>query len=105
MLDADTTGQPGPLSDDDTLDAIDEALTNLAKHRGRWLGDEHAQLHRLASPIEQAERFLPEAVITAGANGTSSSDIAHLLGISPNDAWIRFSPASPIADNRWPHNH
>lgn len=93
---------PAPLSDDDTYDIIDDAVTALAQRRGAWLGDDMVLIHLLASLIDQAERWLPEAVITARANGHSWDDLAVLLATSPHEARLRFDPDSPIADGRWP---
>jgi hypothetical protein len=59
-------------------------------------------IHLLASLIDQALRALPEAVTTARANGASWNDIAILTGTSPEEARLRFDPASPIADGKWP---
>jgi hypothetical protein len=105
MPDPDTTARPAPLSDDDTFDVLDEAVTTLAQRRRLSLGDEHDQIHLLASLIEQAERCLPEAVATARANDTSWADIARLLGTNLPEAWMRYDPDSPIADGRWPYNY
>jgi hypothetical protein len=99
------TGHPAPRSDDDTFDLIDDALTALATHRGLSICDDHVFIHLLASLIEQAERWLPEAVYNARANGSSWNEIAQLLGTSPHEARLRFDPDSPIADGRWPLNH
>jgi hypothetical protein len=99
------TGHPAPRSDDDTFDAIDDAMSALAERRGLWIGDDHVAIHLLASLIDQAERCLPEIVTNARANGTSWNDIAQLLGDSPDETRLRFDPDSPIADGRWPLNH
>lgn len=93
-----------PRSDEDTHDVIDDALTALAARRGLWIGDDHVVIHLLASLIDQAERWLPEFVTIARANGSSWDDIAQLLGTSPDEARLRFDPDSPIADGRWPLN-
>jgi hypothetical protein len=93
---------PGPITDDDTYDIIDDALTDLAHRRGAWLGDDMVMIHLLASLVTQAERCLPEAVTTARANGHTWNDLAVLLATSPHEAQLRFDPDSPIADNRWP---
>lgn len=93
-----------PVSDDDTYAVIDDALTALAARRGRNLGDDLEVLGLIASLIDQAERFLPQLVADAFANGATWNQIAHLLGTSPDEARLRFSPDSPIADGRWPYN-
>lgn len=101
---ANSAGQ-GPYSDDDTFEAIDQALGMLADRRGLFLGDEHATIGLLAGLIVQAERFLPEAVTNARMNGASWDQIADRLGTSADEARIRFDPDSPIADGRWPYNY
>ena len=95
---------PGPRTDDDTFDILDDALSALAQRRAAWLGDEITTIHLLASLIAQAERCLPEAVDTARSNGHSWHDIATLLATSPEQAQLRFDPHSPIADGRWPYD-
>jgi hypothetical protein len=62
---------PGPLSRDDTHDLIDDALAELARRRGAWLGDDIIAMTLIASLIDQAERFLPEMVANARLNGHS----------------------------------
>jgi hypothetical protein len=68
-----------------------------------------AELHDLTaialitSLTEQAERFFPQLVHDARANGHTWLEIAHALGTSPDTAQLRFDPESPIADSRWPH--
>jgi hypothetical protein len=78
------TTNPGPRSDNDTYDIIDNALTELATRRGAWLGDELTVIALLASLIDQAERCLPEYVCTARSNGHSWQDIAQILATSPD---------------------
>jgi hypothetical protein len=106
MSDPDTlrAAPPAPLSDEDTFDVIDAALTDLADRRALHLGDEHVMIHLLASLIEQAERCLPQEVTTASMNGASWAHIAQLVGTSPHEALLRFDPDSPVADGRWPSN-
>jgi hypothetical protein len=96
------SAHPAPRSDDDTFDLLDDAVAELARRRGMWPGDEHALIHLLASLADQAQRCLPEHVAVARGNHTSWEDIAHLLGTSPHEARLRFDPASPLADGRWP---
>jgi hypothetical protein len=71
-----TTPGPGPRSGDDTYDLINDALAELAQHRGAWLGDDLAAITLLASLIEQAERCLPELVTNARLNGHTWAQIA-----------------------------
>lgn len=98
------TKPTGPHTDSDTFEVLDEALTELADRRHAWLGDDTIVIHLLVSLINQAERFLPELITTARANGHSWNDVAVLLGTSPDEARLRFDPDSPIADSRWPHD-
>jgi hypothetical protein len=99
------TNSPSPHSGDDTYDLIDDALAALAERRGAWLGDDLTAIALLASLIDQAERCLPELVTNARENGHSWAEIARALGTSPDEAHLRFSPDSPIADGRWPYDH
>jgi hypothetical protein len=60
----------------------------------------------LASLIDQAERMLPEHALPALDTGATWHDIVTALATSPEQAELRYSPDSPIADNRWPfHCH
>jgi hypothetical protein len=98
-----TSEHRGPISDADTNDIIDNAVTALAERRGGlWLGDDTVLIHLLVSLIDQAERWLPHAVDGARDEGATWDDIAALLDTSPQEAWLRFAPDSPIADARWP---
>ena len=98
------TNPPAPRADSDTFEVLDEALTDLADRRRGWLGDDTVVIHLLASLIDQAERFLPELITTARANGHSWDELAALLGTSPHEARLRFDPDSPIADGRLPYD-
>jgi hypothetical protein len=95
---------PGPHSDDDTFDIIDDALLELATRRAAWLGDDLTAINLLASLINQAERCLPHLVDQARDNGHSWAEIAHTLETSPEQAQLRFDPESPVADNRPPYD-
>ena len=90
---------------DDTYDLIDGALYQLAERRGRWLGDPVAAITLLASLIDQAERMIPELAADARRNRASWADIATALGTSPEQAELRYSPGSPVADTRWPYDY
>jgi hypothetical protein len=98
-----TPGRPGPSSRDDTHDLIDDALAELARRRGAWLGDDITAITLIASLIDQAERFLPEMVTNARLNGHTWDEIAHAIGTSPEEAHLLFDPDSPVADPRWPY--
>jgi hypothetical protein len=41
----------------------------------------------------------------ANANGAPWTDIATALGTSPEQAELRYSPDSPVADSRWPYDY
>jgi hypothetical protein len=110
-----SNNNPSPRSGDDTYDLIDDALTTLAERRRLWLGDDLTTIGLVTSLIEQAERFLPQLVHDARANGHSWQEdaranghswqeIAHALGTSPDDAQLRYDPGTPLADSRWPHD-
>ena len=94
-----------PRSGDDTHDLIDDALYQLAERRHKWLGDPIAAITLLASLIDQAERMLPEHVLIARDHDASWHDIAAALATSPEQAELRYSPDSPVADSRWPHDY
>lgn len=96
------TDRIGPRTDDDTFDVIDHALATLADRRKLWLGDDLVLIGLLDALITQAERCLPHAVHDARANGADWDQIAALLHTSPHEARLRFDPASPITDGRWP---
>jgi len=94
-----------PHSGDDTYDLIDDALYQLAERRKAWLSDPIAALTLIASLIDQAERMLPEHVLEARAHGATWHDIATALATSPEQAELRYSPDSPVADSRWPYDY
>ncbi|HAM01230.1 MAG TPA: hypothetical protein DCQ30_03235 [Acidimicrobiaceae bacterium] len=93
---------PAPAVDNDTYEVIDDAISALAGRRGLWMGDDVVIVHLVASLIAQAERFLPEAVVHVRAEGASWDEVARLVGTNPDEARLRFDPASPICDGRWP---
>jgi hypothetical protein len=93
-----------PRSGDDTHDLIDDALCQLAERRSKWLGDPLAAITLLASLIDQAERMLPEHALIARDHGATLHDIATSLATSPEQAELRYSPDSPVADSRWPYD-
>jgi hypothetical protein len=95
---------PGPHSGDDTYDLIDDALYQLAERRRKWLGDPVCAITLIASLIDQAERMLPEHVLEARDHSATWHDIATALATSPEQAELRYSPDSPVADGRWPYD-
>jgi hypothetical protein len=99
------TAPSGPRSGDDTYDLIDDALYQLAERRKAWLGDPLAAITLLASLIDQAERMLPEQALIARDHGATWHDIATALATSPEQAELRYSPESPVADSRWPYDY
>jgi len=99
-----TSNDPVPRSGEDTFDLVDDAVAALAERRGVWLGDDIAVMALVASLVEQSERWLPQLVHDARANGHDWPEIARALGTSPDEARLRFDPESPIADGRWPYD-
>lgn len=97
-------GDPGPGSGDDTHDLVDDALAELARRRGAWLGDDITAMTLIASLIDQAERVLPEMTTNARLNGHTWDEIARAIGTSPEETHLRFDPESPVADPRWPYD-
>jgi len=69
----------GPRSDDDTHDIMDDALGELARRRGAWIGDDVTAMTLIASLIDQAERFLPQMVANARMNGHGWDEIARAI--------------------------
>ena len=50
--------------------------------------------------------MLPEQVAhEARENGATWHDIATALATSPEQAELRYSPDSPVADSRWPYDY
>lgn len=94
-----------PHSGDDTYDLIDDALLQLAERRKAWLGDPLAAITLLASLIDQAERMIPMFATEAREEGASWTDIATALATSPEQAELRYSSDSPVADSRWPYDY
>jgi hypothetical protein len=54
---------PAPVTTDDSLAVLTDAIDHLARLRtAYWLGDSAVRLHALTSLIAQAEQLLPQAV-------------------------------------------
>ena len=57
---------PAPVTGDDSLDILSQAIESLAQLRtAYWPGDSAVHLHALASLIAQAQQLLPRAVADA----------------------------------------
>ncbi len=74
--------------------------TQRRRHPRAWLGDPLTVVILLASLIDQAERMLPEHVLEALDNDATWHDIAVALATSPEQAELRYSPGSPVADTQ-----
>ena len=48
--------------------------------------------------------MLPDHVLEARDKGATWHDIATALATSYEQAELRYSPDSPVADSRWPHD-
>ena len=95
---------PEPRSGNDTHDLTDDAVAVLAERRGTWPGDDIAAIALIANLINQAQRWLPQHVHDARANGHSWKEITRAPATSPAEARLRFDPQSPVADGRWPYD-
>ena len=49
--------------------------------------------------------MIPEHVLEARDHGATWHDIATTLATSPEQAELRYSPDSPVADSRWPYDY
>jgi len=91
------------FGDDIVAAAMIDRLVHHAEVIG--LGDPVAAITLLASLIDQAERMIPMSATEAHANGATWTDIATALGTSAEQAELRYSPDSPVADSRWPYDY
>jgi hypothetical protein len=74
---------PPPVTGDDSLQVLSEAIDQLARLRtAYWLGDSAVHLHALASLISQAQQLLPQAVHQARDQELTWAQIGELLGTS-----------------------
>jgi hypothetical protein len=74
---------PAPVTGDDSLQVLNEAIDQLARLRtAYWLGDSAVHLHALASLISQAQQLLPQAVHQARDQELTWAQIGELLGTS-----------------------
>ena len=71
---------PAPVTGDDSLHVLGEAIDALARLRtAYWLGDSAVHLHALTSLIAQAEQLLPQAVHEARDQELTWTQIGELL--------------------------
>jgi hypothetical protein len=72
---------PAPVTGDDSLAILNQAIDALARLRtAYWLGDPAVHLHALASLIAQAQQLLPPAVHHARDQELTWAQIGELLG-------------------------
>jgi hypothetical protein len=72
---------PAPATSQDSLQALTDAVDQLARlRRPYWLGDTAVRLHALASLIAQAQQLLPQAVHDARDQELTWAQIGELTG-------------------------
>ena len=82
---------PAPITGDDSLAVLTDAIDHLARLRtAYWLGDSAVHLHALASLIAQAEQLLPQAVCDARDQELTWTQIGELLGTTAATAARRY---------------
>jgi hypothetical protein len=82
---------PGPVTSDDSLRVLNDAIDALARLRtAYWLGDSAVRLHALASLIAQARQLLPQAVHDACDQELTWAQIGELLGTTATTAARRY---------------
>ena len=82
---------PAPITGDDSLTVLTDAIDHLAQLRtAYWLGDSAVHLHALASLIAQAEQLLPQAVCDARDQELTWTQIGELLGTTAATAARRY---------------
>jgi hypothetical protein len=82
---------PAPATGQDSLQAPDEAIDQLARLRTPyWPGDSAARLHALASLIAQAQQLLPQAVHDARDQELTRAQIGELLNTTAATATRRY---------------
>ena len=82
---------PAPVTGDDSLQVLSEAIDQLARLRtAYWLGDSAVHLHALASLIAQAQQLLPQAVHDARDQELTWSQVGELLGTTATTAARRY---------------
>ena len=82
---------PAPITGDDSLAVLTDAIDHLAQLRtAYWLGDSAVRLHTLTSLIAQAEQLLPQAVCDARDQELTWTQIGELLGTTAATAARRY---------------
>jgi len=82
---------PAPVTGDDSLQILNEAIDRLAALRTPyWLGDSAVRLHALTSLIAQAEQLLPQAVHDARDQELTWAQIGELTGTTAATAARRY---------------
>jgi hypothetical protein len=82
---------PAPVTGDDSLHVLDEAIDQLARLRTPyWLGDSAVRLHALTSLIAQARQLLPDAVRDARDQELTWTQIGELTGTTAATAARRY---------------
>ena len=82
---------PAPVTGDDSLAVLTDAIDTLARLRtAYWLGDSAVHLHALASLTAQAEQLLPEAVHDARDQELTWAQVSELLGTTAATAARRY---------------
>jgi hypothetical protein len=87
---------PTPVTGDDSLQVLNDAIDSLARQRTPyWLGDSAVRLHALASLIAQAHQLLPQAVHDARDQELTWTQIGELLSTTPTTAARRYRNTPP----------
>ena len=82
---------PAPVTSDDSLQVLDQAIDQLARLRTPyWPGDSAIRLHALASLIAQAQQLLPGAVHDARDQELTWTQIGELTGTTAGTAARRY---------------
>ncbi len=82
---------PAPLTSDDSLHVLNDAIDQFARLRtAYWLGDSAVHLHALASLIAQAHQLLPQAIHDARDQELTWAQIGELLGTTAATAARRY---------------
>ena len=82
---------PAPVTSDDSLQVLTDAIDQLARLRTPyWLGDSAVRLHALASLIAQAQQLLPQAVHDARDQELTWAQIGELLNVTAGTAARRY---------------